>query len=529
MTCAEKVEVRMRQEPASAVSALRARVLTEACVVLVLTLAFGVSSAVLDLPDTLGGPWDDVVLVLAFSHLLMMVFGKRRSEELKAEVESRRTAELELRHRARHDPLTGLLTRGALVDEIDLAFAARTEGAPAAAVLLIDLDRFREVNDTLGHHVGDALLRSVAHRLREELREDTVLARLGSDEFVVLLRGADAADAGQVAGRLLGAVRRPFCVDGLSLEVDASCGVAASAADAADLLRRADVAMYAAKADHLGAVVYHPSLDTDAPDQLALFGELRRAIRDGELVVHYQPRVDIGDGRVVGVEALVRWQHAQRGTVPPAQFIPLAEHTGLIRPLTEAVLDRALADCRNWRAQGSTWTVAVNLSARSLLDPDLPTRVQELLARHGLPASCLELEITESAAMNDPGRALDVLHRLRDLGLLLSIDDYGTGHASLAYLTRLPVSTLKIDRSFVQTMELAPSDEVIVRSTIELAHSLGLRVVAEGVETRATWDELARLGCDEAQGYWLARPGPAAEVAAHVVAIEQRLATRSAR
>ncbi|MCF6745150.1 bifunctional diguanylate cyclase/phosphodiesterase [Blastococcus sp. KM273128] len=510
--------------PPGAVRALRARVLREAAVVVLLTAAFGVASVHWDLPAHLGGPVDDVVLVLAFSHLLMMVFGKRRSDELKAEAVNRREAEQQLRYRAQHDALTGLLNRAALAEAAERAVEEACAGGPSVAVLLLDLDRFKEVNDTLGHHVGDDLLRAVAHRLAGELREGTVLARLGGDEFVVLLRGCDAPGAEEVAQRAVRALRRPFPVDGLLLEVDGSCGVAVGGGTAADLLRHADVAMYAAKADHLGVAVYRPALDADAPDQLRTFGELRRAIRDGELRVHYQPRVSVADGRVTGVEALVRWEHPERGLVPPAEFIPLAEQTGLIRPLTDAVLDQALTAGRRWRDAGLELTVGVNLSARSLLDTGLADRVAELLLAHALPATALELEITESAAMKDPGRALEVLHRLRDLGVELSVDDYGTGHASLAYLTRLPVGTLKIDRSFVQTMELDAADRTIVRSTVDLAHSLGLQVVAEGVETRATWEELARLGCDSAQGYWLARPMPDADVPDAVAELHRRLA-----
>ncbi|WP_346621944.1 EAL domain-containing protein [Blastococcus montanus] len=518
----------VRTQGVDGIATLRTRVLREAAVVLLLTVAFAVAGVAWDWPQLLSGPADDVVLVLAFSHLLMMVFGKRRSDELKAEVASRRQIEDELRHRGRHDPLTGLLNRAALADDLEAAVADSLAGGPAVAVLLMDLDRFKEVNDALGHHVGDALLRSVADRLAAQLREETVLARLGGDEFVVLLRGCGAGEAVQVAERALEAIRRPFPVDGLTLEVDGSCGIAVHGGSAADLLRHADVAMYAAKADHLGTAVYRPSLDADAPGQLSMFGDLRRAIREGELVVHYQPRVALADGRVRGVEALVRWQHPERGLVPPSEFIPLAEQTGLVRPLTEAVLGQALADCRRWRADGLPLTVAVNLSARSLLDIGLADRVAESLREHGVPASCLELEITESAAMKDPARALQVLHRLRELGVELSVDDYGTGQASLAYLTRLPVGTLKVDRSFVQTMELDASDRTIVRSTIDLAHSLGLRVVAEGVETRATWDDLARLGCDDAQGFWLARPLPAAaDLPGCVAELQRRLAASS--
>jgi diguanylate cyclase (GGDEF)-like protein len=504
---------------------LRVRVLREAAVVVALTVCFAVASAVWDLPGLLSGPLDDAALILAFSHLLMMVFGKRRSDELKAEIEFRRIAERELRHRVRHDALTGLLNRSAIVDEID---AAVSGGSPVA-VVLIDLDRFKEVNDTLGHHVGDALLTSVAARLTDELRSDATLARLGGDEFVLLLPACEPQTAEVVAARALQTIRRPFALDGLALEMDASCGVAVGTDTSADLLRHADVAMYAAKADHLGVAVYRPALDDGAPEQLAFFGELRRAIRNGDLLVHYQPKVAMTAGRVVGMEALVRWEHPERGMVPPAAFIPIAERTGLIRPLTDAVLARALADCAMWRQAGRDLTVAVNLSARSLVDPSLAERVGELLHAYGIPASHLELEITESAAMRDPGRALAVLHDLRALGVHLSVDDFGTGHASLAYLTRLPVGTLKIDRSFVQTMELDPSDATIVRSTIDLAHGLGLRVVAEGVETRATWEELARLGCDQAQGYWLAPPGPADGVPVVVTDIEERLAATRVR
>ncbi|WP_198598153.1 putative bifunctional diguanylate cyclase/phosphodiesterase [Blastococcus atacamensis] len=498
---------------------LRRRVVREALAVVVLTALFGVAAVVWDLPDRLGGPAAHVVLLLAFSHLLMMVFGKRRSDDLKAEFLSRSVAEQVLLHRARHDDLTGLLNRSALVEALDRA----TEAWPVA-VLVLDLDRFKDVNDTLGHAVGDALLVEVAARLRSDLPADAVLGRLDGDQFAVLLPGRDQADAERAAEHALSAVSRPITVEGVVLELEGSCGVAIRGGAAAELLRHADVAMHAAKDVHAGVAVYRTAMDADGPAQLILVADLRRAIRDGELVVHYQPRVGLSGGRVLGVEALVRWQHPDRGLVPPSEFVPLAEQTGLIGPLTDLVLRDALAACRRWRDEGLGLTVAVNLSVRELFDTGLADRIATLLHDHDLPASRLELEITESVAMRDPGRALEVLTRLRDVGIALSVDDYGTGHASLAYLTRLPVSTLKIDRSFVQTMELDPSDRTIVRSTIELAHGLGLRVVAEGVETRAVWEELRRLGCDDAQGYWLARPQPLGDVGPCVTALEERLA-----
>ena len=474
----------MAQDRSEALARLRSSVACEAAVVALLTVLVAVASGVWDLPGRIAdwsrtavGPLDDAVLLLAASHLFMAVFGSRRARDLKAQYARRVQAEGELREQARTDPLTGLLNRAGLAGELRAAVDDAAAGGSPLAVVLLDLDRFKEVNDTLGHAVGDALLCAVAERLTGQLRRDDVLARLGGDEFVVLLRDADPDAVEHTTRRLLAALRLPFEVDGLALEVDGSLGVATAGTDPTELLRAADVAMYAAKAA-------------------------------------------LADGRVVGVEALVRWQHPQRGLLPPSEFIGLAEATGLIRTLTDVVLGRALEDCHRWRAGGRALTVAVNISARVLLDTALPDRIAALLAEHGLPAACLELEVTESAAMQDPGQALDVLQRLRGLGVTLSVDDYGTGHASLSYLSRLPVSTLKIDRSFVSTMEVDATDQVIVRSTIELAHALGLRVVAEGVETRRTWEQLVALGCDEAQGYWLGRPGPAEGVLERVAAIE---------
>ncbi|WNV75141.1 EAL domain-containing protein [Geodermatophilus sp. DSM 44513] len=510
-------------------AALRSTVAREAAVVVALTVLVAVASAAADLPGRIAqwsrstvGPLDDAVLLLAVSHVFMLVFGSRRARDLKAQSARREQAERELRERARTDPLTGLLNRAGLAEELGAAVGPAAAGGSRPAVVLLDLDRFKEVNDTLGHAVGDALLRAVAGRLTAELRSDDVLARLGGDEFVVLLRDADPDAVRHATDRLLAALRRPFDVDGMVLEVDGSLGVATAGTDAAELLRAADVAMYAAKADRSGVVVHTPALDRHGPARLGQFGDLRRGIRDGELQVHYQPRATLADGRVVGVAALVRWAHPQRGLLPRSEFIGLAEATGLVRTLTDVVLARALADCRDWRAAGRELTVAVDLSARVLLDPTLPRRVAALLAEHGLPAGCLELTVTGSAGVPDPAQALDVLRQLRGLGVTLSVGDDGTGHASLSSLSRLPVGTLRIDRSSTTTMDVDGTAHVIVRSTIELAHALGLRVVAEGVETARTWQRLRALGCDEAQGSWLARPAPAADVLAQVAAAESR-------
>jgi len=438
---------------------------------------------------------------------------------------------------ARHDSLTELPNRALFTERAREAVHAADEAGNAAAVLLVDLDRFKEVNDTLGHHVGDTLLRAVGDRLGAHVTGTGTVGRLSGDEFAVLLPEVnETAAVARLAERLLEELRRPVVVDGLTLEIDASIGAAVFPDDArteGELLQRADVALYQAKLHHDGVVVYRPELDVHTPARLALFGELRRAIEAEQLVLHYQPKVALGHGpghgRVIGVEALVRWEHPERGLLFPGDFVPVAEQTGLIRPMTLHLLDLALRDCRTWRELGLDLSVAVNLSARSLADTELPGHVREMLDRHGLPADALELEITETTAMLDPGRALTVLAGLRALGVLLSVDDYGTGHSSLSYLHQLPVHTLKIDRSFVQTMDRNPHEATIVRSTVDLARSLGLRVVAEGVETEAAWRQLVLLGCDAAQGYWLARPGPAADVPHTICALEQRLAAPNGR
>jgi predicted signal transduction protein with EAL and GGDEF domain len=336
---------------------------------------------------------------------------------------------------------------------------------------------------------------------------------LGGDEFAVLLpRVASAEGAVAVAETLVAVFERSFVLEGLTLDVEASIGLALypeHGVDADELLQRADIAMYAAKDTHAGFVVFDPKLDQHSPRRLALLGDLRRAIDQDQLLLHYQPKVDAHTKQTLGVEALVRWQHPERGLVPPNDFIPLAERTGLIGPLTHYVLDAALRQCRDWLQGGHELPVAVNVSARRLLDLKFPDEVATLLARWEIPAWMLVIEITESTIMADPAHALEVLGRLSEMGVQVSIDDFGTGYSSMAYLKTLPVHELKVDRSFVSQMLSSTSDAVIVRSTVDLGRNLGLRVVAEGVEDPATWDALDTLGCDVIQGYYVSRPVPA--------------------
>ncbi len=389
-----------------------------------------------------------------------------------------------------------------------------------AAVLLLDLDHFKDINDTMGHRAGDEVLIQVGPRLGGVLRDHDTLARLGGDEFCLLLHDVGSAqDAVKVAKRIGAALEEPFEVDGITLGIEASCGIAVGPYDGASadlLLQRADVAMYVAKEAHTDVKVYSSRLDPNTADHLALLGDLRHAVNRNEFVLHYQPKASLSTREVSGVEALIRWQHPSHGLLYPDRFIPEAERSGLIEPMTEWVLDQALGQCRQWLdAEGADrpneLTVAVNLSTRSLLDASLPSSVLASLSRWGVPARMLELEITETIIMTDPVRARRVLTELAEMGLTLAIDDFGTGYSSLAYLRDLPVTQLKIDRSFVQEMGSDLDDAVIVRSVVDLARNLGLQTVAEGVEDASTWDQLTDLGCDSAQGYFLARPMPAEE------------------
>ncbi|MGW1214597.1 putative bifunctional diguanylate cyclase/phosphodiesterase [Streptomyces sp. NPDC002499] len=419
------------------------------------------------------------------------------------------------------DPLTGLPNRQWLLERIWTALDDAERIGARAALMLIDLDRFRSVNDTLGHLAGDRLLLQIADRLRVALPRGAEAARLGGDEFAVLLPVADSTtSATRVARNLVAALSSPLDLDGLTLVLEASAGVAVfpdHALDAEGLLRRADVAMYQAKRDRTGVEVYESKRDSNTPDRLGLLGDLRRALDAHEVQLHYQPKVRF-DGQVAGLEALVRWVHPERGKVPPDEFIAIAESSGLMPHLTEYVLDTALAQVARWRAQGLFVPVAVNVSPRDVHTPGFAGSVAARLARHGVPAGSLQLEITEHVLLEDPQRAADTLAGLTGHGVKMSLDDFGTGYSSLVHLRRLPVSELKIDRSFVARLAYDTEDAEIVRCTVDLAHSLGLLVVAEGVEDDETWERLRDLGCDAVQGWLVAAAMPSEETTAWLLA-----------
>ncbi len=413
------------------------------------------------------------------------------------------------------DELTNLPNRRAFYEHVESHLARRED--ERGALLLLDLDRFKDINDSLGHHAGDDLLRQVAARLREAVhRERDLLARLGGDEFAIFAVEVDVAGAATLAGRINAALLAPFVVDDVTVRVAASIGVAlvpAHGHEVSTLLRRADIAMYAAKGMQDGYRVYSEAYDSlGGHDRLRTIEQLRETIYARQLVLHYQPKVDSKTAAVSGVEALVRWKHPERGLLSPDVFLPLAEDAGLMRELTIAVLEQSLDQVVRWRSAGRRLSVAVNLSASSLVDLELPARVRALLAERALPASALELEITEDFLMGDRERAREILTHLRELGVRVAVDDYGTGYSSLAYLRELPIDELKLDRSFVQPMAEDPKAAAIVRSTIALAHSLGMRLVAEGVENEITAGHLAASGCDVSQGYYFSRALPADEL-----------------
>jgi diguanylate cyclase len=418
--------------------------------------------------------------------------------------------------RSLHDDLTGLPNRTLLATRCEQALQADVHNATCSALLLIDLDRFKEINDTFGHHYGDELLSQVGPRLAQALRTDDTVARLGGDEFAVLLTDIDGVPgAFRVATKIREALQAPFHVAGVDLDVEASIGLVTSGEhgrDPSTLLQHADIAMYVAKSRNCGIFAYDPTVDGHSPAKLALLGDLRRGLDRRELVLHYQPKVSLSTGEFVGVEALVRWQHPTQGLIMPDDFIPLAEHTGLIAPLTRYVLDGALAQARTWLDRGQKIPVSVNLSARNLLDTTLPHEIATQLANHGVPADLLEIEVTESALMTDPARAQRLLEQLFALGIRIAIDDFGAGYTSLGQLRTLPVSELKIDRSFVTSMDTDPGSAVIVQSVVDLGHNLGLTIIAEGVESERVMTALSQIGCDVAQGYFISHPVTAAAV-----------------
>ncbi|WP_392962548.1 putative bifunctional diguanylate cyclase/phosphodiesterase [Streptomyces sp. LN245] len=419
------------------------------------------------------------------------------------------------------DPLTGLPNRQWLLERTWTALDDAERIGARSALMLIDLDRFRSVNDTLGHLAGDRLLLQIADRLRLALPRGAEAARLGGDEFAVLLPVADSTtSATRVARNLVATLGSPLDLDGLTLVLEASAGLAVfpdHALDAEGLLRRADIAMYQAKRDRTGVEVYESKRDSNTPDRLGLLGDLRRALDTGDVELHYQPKVRF-DGQVAGLEALVRWVHPERGKVPPDEFIAIAESSGLMPHLTEYVLETALGQVARWRAQGLYVPVAVNVSPRDVHTPGFAGAVAARLARHGVPAGALQLEITEHVLLEDPQRAADTLAALTGHGVKMSLDDFGTGYSSLVHLRRLPVSELKIDRSFVARLAVDAEDAEIVRCTVDLAHSLGLLVVAEGVEDDETWERLRDLGCDAVQGWLVAAAMPPEEATAWLLA-----------
>ncbi|MES2159634.1 MAG: EAL domain-containing protein [Pseudomonadota bacterium] len=429
--------------------------------------------------------------------------------------------EQEIRRLAYWDTLTNLPNRAQFVLLLNDALANAAKREETVFVLMMDLDRFKHVNDVMGHSFGDALLRQVAGRLQLLLanrrQSSAQVARLGGDEFAVLLPSSDLDAAQRVAAEILQALETPLSLEDQTVDIGAGLGIAGypeHGNDGEALLSMAEVAMYAAKQRNDGAVVYDPAMDKSSEKSLSLLTELRNAIERNEFRLHVQPKIRLDTGEVVGMESLVRWAHPERGNVFPDEFIPFAEQTGFIRVLTRWVMEKSAELCQELAAKGYPLKVSVNLSTRDLLDQDLPAKFAETLARYQLAPSSFCLEITESAIMDDPVRAQHTLERLSAMGVDLSIDDFGTGYSSLAYLKRLPVNELKIDKSFVLNMENDIGDTKIVRSTIDLGHNMGLRVVAEGIESEAVWRLLADLGCDQGQGYFMSRPIPGDQMVA---------------
>jgi diguanylate cyclase (GGDEF)-like protein len=452
----------------------------------------------------------DAILLMICAMLLLSY--RHRVERLAADGQ----------RQARHDVLTGLGNRMMLEEQLVGHVRHSEATGERVALLLLDLDGFKAINDTLGHSVGDLLLQQVGNRLAAAVRKTDVVTRLGGDEFAVIMPGVPSAEAAAaIAAEILDELQQPADLAGTVVDVTGSVGLALSpdhSQDSRELLQFADIAMYAAKRERLGVAVYERPADRTDATQLALLGQLRRAIDEDELILHYQPKIDARTHAVSGVEALVRWQHPQRGLLGPGVFVPLAEHSGLMARLTDHVIGLALKQASQWRAAGRDLPVAVNVGARCVLDLGFPDAVARRLAETGLPAETLTLEITETGLIGDPQRATQILRRLRSLGVRLSLDDFGTGYSSMTHLSTLPVHEIKIDRSFVGSMHTDGNRRVIVRATITLARSLGLDVVAEGIEDDRAWTDLIAMQCTTGQGYHLGRPMPAEDLLAWLTA-----------
>jgi diguanylate cyclase (GGDEF)-like protein len=429
-----------------------------------------------------------------------------QTQELRHQAEA---FEKKAMHSATHDSLTGLPNRVLFRDRVLQGIRNAKREKHKLGILILDLDRFKEINDTMGHYNGDRLLKQIARRLESLMRESDTIARLGGDEFGVLLqliRGEE--DICTVTGKIHKAIRPPFTIEGLNLDVQMSVGAVMFPDHGNDvdiLIQRADIAMYVAKKEGQEDVLYSHSMDKHSPYRLTLVGELRQAIENDELALEYQPKMDSRTEALVGVEALMRWRHKVYGEIPPDEFIPIAENTGLIKQLSTWAIRSALRQGTEWHKKGFRFNIAVNISARNLLDPDFPDVLTGLFAAQGFPSSLLMIEITETSIMSDPDYAMETINRLHKMGIQFSIDDFGTGYSSLSYLKRLPINEIKIDQSFVVDMLTNENDAVIVRATVELAHNLGLKVVAEGVENQETLDALRGLGCDILQGYYFSK------------------------
>jgi len=446
-----------------------------------------------------------IVWITVWGALILSGLFMKRQEKYNAD----------LIHQALHDELTGLPKRKLLYDRLQQAAFQAQRGKHNAALLIMDLDRFKEINDTLGHHSGDELLKQVGSRLQQALRKSDTVARLGGDEFAILAPDSNVEQAVQLAKKVAQLMDSPYSINGMEVGVQTSIGIAVYPEHGEDvdaLTRHADVAMYQAKQQGGGFAVYTSESDPHSLHRLTLIGDLRHALENDGLMLYYQPELNSASGHVTGVEALARWNHPQMGLIPPDEFIAIAEKSGQIKTLTEVVLRKAFQQHHAWQRMGVSLNISINLSARNLHDVGLPAYIGQLLEAWNVPAADIRLEITESAMLADPDKAKRILMEFDTMGLDIAIDDFGTGYSSLAYLKQLPVSIIKIDKSFVMDMTQDEDDASIVRATIDLAHNLGLKVVAEGVENEETWSALQALGCDFLQGYYISKPVPADEL-----------------